>query len=106
MVWRAMPGGRRGDAGAKKEALAQQVQLGAPVGILGYRDGEPAAWCSVAPRPTYRDLGGAPDVAGLADRVWSVVCFFVARPSRGEGLGAPSHRGGGSPRPGQGRQCH
>ena len=83
----AMPGSRRGDAGAKKEALAQRVQSGAPVGILGYRDGEPAAWCSVAPRPTYRDLGGAPDVAGLADRVWSVVCFFVARP-------------------GQGRQCH
>ena len=92
MVWRAMPGSRRGDAGAKKEALAQRVQSGAPVGILGYRDGEPAAWCSVAPRPTYCDLGGAPDVAGLADRVWSVVCFFVARSSRGEGRGTVSSR--------------
>ena len=77
---------RRGDAGAKKEALTQRVQSGAPVDILGYRDGKPAAWCSVAPRPTYRDLGGAPDTAGMADSVWSVVCFFVARSSRGEGL--------------------
>ena len=86
MLWRAMPGSRRGDAGAKKEALAQRVQSGVPVGILGYRDGEPAAWCSIAPRPTYRDLGGATDAAGMADSVWSVVCFFVARSSRGEGL--------------------
>ena len=92
MVWRAMPGSRRGDAGAKKEALTQRVQSGAPVGILGYRDGKPAAWCSVAPRPTYRDLSGAPDAAGMADSVWSVVCFFVARSSRGEGRGTVSSR--------------
>ncbi len=86
MLWRAMPGSRRRVAGAKKEALAQRVQSGAPVGILGYRDGEPAAWCSIAPRPTYRNLGGAPEAAGTAESVWSVVCFFVARPVRGQGL--------------------
>ena len=85
--------GVAGDAGEQARrrrreegGLTQRVQSGAPVGILGYRDGEPAAWCSVAPRPTYRDLGGAPDAAGMADSVWSVVCFFVARSSRGEGL--------------------
>ena len=25
-----------------------------PIGLLGYSEGEPVAWCSIAPRPTYR----------------------------------------------------
>ena len=45
MVWRAMPpGASRADRDAKKEALRQRVQEGAPIGILGYIDGEAIAW--------------------------------------------------------------
>ena len=45
MVWRAMlPGASRADRDAKKEALRRRVQEGAPAGILGYIDGEAAAW--------------------------------------------------------------
>jgi hypothetical protein len=54
-----------------------------PTGILGYQDGEPIGWCSVAPRPTYRPLGGPPD--GDPEGVWSIVCFFVTRRMRGRG---------------------
>ena len=44
MVWRAMPpGASRANRDAKKEACGS-VQEGAPVGILGYIDGEAAAW--------------------------------------------------------------
>ena len=45
MVWRTMPpGASRADRDAKKEALRRRVQEGAPIGILGYIDGEAVAW--------------------------------------------------------------
>jgi GNAT superfamily N-acetyltransferase len=55
------------------------------VGILGYLRGEPVAWCSIAPRPTYRRLGGPDDFEDNPDAVWSLVCFFVKRELRGRG---------------------
>ena len=54
-----------------------------PIGILGYLGGEPVAWCSIAPRSTYRRLvrNDSPD-----EGVWSIVCFFVLRSLRGHGI--------------------
>lgn len=37
------------------------------------------AWCSVAPRPTLRPLGGPEADKRDEDSVWSLVCFFVTR---------------------------
>ena len=48
----------RSDSQAKKNALHEIVDSGTPVGILGYLDDEPVAWCSIAPRDSYRKLGG------------------------------------------------
>ena len=87
MVWRPIPkGASRADSQAKKASLRQRVHDGAPVGILGYVDGEPMAWCSIAPRTTYRDLKGKDDPAEEPDSVWSLVCFFVPRRLRGRGI--------------------
>lgn len=64
--------------------MAARVDAGTPIGMLGYLDGTPVAWCSIAPRETYARLGGdeyPPDVA-----VWSVVCFFIQRRLRRRGL--------------------
>ena len=84
MVWRAMPGrASRTNRQAKKEALRGVVRQGTPIGILGYLDGEPVAWCSVAPRDSYRNLGGPADAPGT---IWSIVCFFVTRRLRGKGV--------------------
>ena len=83
MVWRSMPGASRGDRHAKKEALRSVVRQGTPIGILGYLYGEPVAWCSVAPRDSYRNLGGPTDGPGS---VWSIACFFVSRRLRGKGM--------------------
>ena len=84
MAWRPLPkGASRSDRSAKKEALQATVRRGTPVGILGYLDGEPAAWCSIAPRDSYRDLGGR---AGGRGSVWSIACFFVPRRLRGKGM--------------------
>ena len=85
MVWRSMPSGTRGERGAKKAALEQRVREGVPVGILGYLDGEPVAWCSIAPRETYRDGLYRPS-GDEPDGVWSLACFFVPRRLRGLGM--------------------
>ena len=84
MVWRAMPKGTsRADRDAKKEALRLRVQEGTAIGILGYRDGEAVGWCSIAPRESYRQLCGPADAPGS---VCSIVCFFVPRRFRGQGM--------------------
>ena len=74
-------------------ALAGQVSTGEPVGVLAYdadegcdRD-EPVGWCSIAPRESYAAVLASrviPQVPG--ERVWSVVCFFIAPRARHRGL--------------------
>lgn len=68
-------------------ALADLVCGGTPVGVLAYLDGEPVGWCSVAPRDAYGALQRFRALPRLDDQpVWSVVCFFVDRRVRREGL--------------------
>jgi GNAT superfamily N-acetyltransferase len=76
--------GRYPTKAEKKESMNRRVLDGVPVGILAYHGEEPVAWCSIAPRETYRALGGdetKPDV-------WSLLCFFVRRSHRGRNLSA------------------
>ncbi len=82
MVWRATADEARG---SRKRAIKRRVDAGTPIGILAYQEEEPSAWCSIAPRASYSDLGGP----GEADdpKVWSIVCLFVKRDLRGQGIG-------------------
>jgi GNAT superfamily N-acetyltransferase len=66
--------------------MAGIVQRGVPIGLLGYLDGAPVAWCSIAPRHTYRDMGGPQDAMDGREQVWSLACLFVRRDLRGRGL--------------------
>jgi GNAT superfamily N-acetyltransferase len=78
---------RRRDSAGRRQALRALVTRQIPVGILAYRDGEPVGWCSVAPRETYALLESSTTLKRLDDQpVWSVVCFFVRREARGQGL--------------------
>jgi len=90
-------------------ALEGLVHQGIPIGVLAYTDAKPIAWCSIAPRETYAALEryrALPRIDGAP--VWSVVCFFVDRQFRQQGLtlgllraavayarssGGPDHRG-------------
>lgn len=84
MVWRATPGeAKHTDGASRKAAIAKRIAAGTIVGLLGYVDEEPVAWCSVAPRSTYRRLidDGSPD-----EGVWSIACFFVVRRLRGQNI--------------------
>lgn len=84
MVWRA--GAKTTKGPDRKAAIQQYVGDDVPIGLLGYSEGEPVAWCSIAPRPTYRDLGGPNDAVERPEQVWSLVCFFIRRELRGQGL--------------------
>lgn len=84
MAWRSAPEEiKHSDSARRKAALAARVEQGVPIGLLGYIEEQPVAWCSVAPRSTYRRLvsNGTPD-----EGVWSIVCFFVLKQYRGAGL--------------------
>ncbi|NMO21935.1 GNAT family N-acetyltransferase [Pyxidicoccus fallax] len=88
MAWRATPEEvKQPDRASRKAQMEQRVRAGTPVGILGYLDGEPVAWCSIAPRETYRKGLGGMDAPGDAPgSVWSLACLFISRPVRGQGV--------------------
>ena len=87
MVWRSMPDVTdRSDRRAKKTALEQRIREGVPVGILGYVDGDPVAWCSIAPRETYRAGLHHSKSVDEPGSVWSLACFFVPRRLRRRGV--------------------
>ncbi|MGB0085171.1 MAG: GNAT family N-acetyltransferase [Rhodomicrobiaceae bacterium] len=87
MVWRATPAeAKHSDGRSRKAALHSRVANGVPVGILGYHEETPVAWCSIAPRSSYRRLGGPEDFADDPHAVWSLVCFFIKRAFRGQRL--------------------
>jgi len=74
-------------------ALAGRVAAGEPVGVLAYDGDEagqgegPVGWCSVAPRESYAAILASRVIPQLpGERVWSVVCFFVAPRARRRGL--------------------
>ena len=87
MAWRPLPGDRTKASNAvRKRAMQRLVSAGMPVGILAYEGKQPVAWCSIAPRATYRPLGGTV-YAGVAEEdVWSLVCFFIPRSLRQQGV--------------------
>jgi GNAT superfamily N-acetyltransferase len=70
-----------------RAAMKQLVDAGEVPGILAYAGGEPVGWCSVAPREKFGSLNRSPVLKPLDDTpVWSIVCFFVARSQRQQGM--------------------
>jgi GNAT superfamily N-acetyltransferase len=77
-----------GQAGAdNKRQLCELVDNGIVPGLIGYVDGAPAGWISLGPREDYAKLARSPIMKPVDDRdVWSVVCTFVAKSFRGQGV--------------------
>lgn len=87
MVWRLRGAeARAADRAARKAGLRARVAAGEPAGLLAYVGGAPVAWCSVAPRACFHNLGGPDDHRDEPAAVWSLTCFFVAPAHRGRGL--------------------
>lgn len=70
-----------------KKALKKIVDAGEVPGIIAYANGQPVAWCSLAPRENYPVLERSRTLKRVDEEpVWSVVCFFVAKPFRRKGI--------------------
>jgi GNAT superfamily N-acetyltransferase len=70
-----------------RKAMKRIVDSGEVPGIIAYTSNQAVAWCSVASREAYSALERSRVLKRVDDKpVWSVVCFFVAKPFRGKGI--------------------
>lgn len=87
MAWRDIDTDRASASNAdRKRNMKNRVMKNTPVGLVGYDEGEPVAWVSIAPKATFRNGLGGPDPE-QGETVWSLVCMFIKRSHRGRGLG-------------------
>jgi GNAT superfamily N-acetyltransferase len=75
-------------AGAgNKEELCSLVDSGVVPGLVGYVDHQPAGWISLGPREDYAKLRRSRIMKPVDDaEVWSIVCTYVAKAYRGQGI--------------------
>jgi GNAT superfamily N-acetyltransferase len=72
---------------ANRRAMNRIVAAGEIPGILAYLNSKPIGWCAVAPREKYLRLQRSRVLAPVdGEKVWSIVCLFVARPFRRRGI--------------------
>ncbi len=77
-----------------RRAMKRIVESGEVPGILAFRDGRAVGWCSIAPRECYASLERSRVMKRLDDEpVWSIVCLYVPRVNRGQGLAGALVRG-------------
>jgi GNAT superfamily N-acetyltransferase len=86
--WRlAKPEWKRGQGDVNRRRQERYVKAGNVAGLLAYAAEEPVGWVAIEPRASYPRLARSRTLAPVDDRpVWSITCFFVARPHRGKGL--------------------
>lgn len=70
-----------------RQSMYDIVHGGEIPGILAYEDGEPAGWCSIAPREQFASLNRSRILKPLDELpVWSLVCLFIGKAFRGQNL--------------------
>jgi predicted GNAT family acetyltransferase len=85
MAWRQTAAElKASDPANRKRQIMARIAKRVPVGLIAYDGKTPIAWVSIAPRDTYRPLGGPEAEKGEA--IWSIACFFVPRKLRGQGI--------------------
>ncbi len=87
-VWRAKVVGMNDGTPAerqvvRRQAMAREVEAGAMAGLIAYAVGTPVGWISCGPKESFARLDAPPSAPG---EVWSVVCFYVPRTRRGQGI--------------------
>jgi GNAT superfamily N-acetyltransferase len=88
-MWWRLPRAKwtQGKGDGNKRAVRKLVNNGDVPGLLAYADGQPIGWCAIAPRADYPRLATSRTLKPVDDQpVWSVACFFVARPFRRRGV--------------------
>ncbi len=73
-----------------RKALKALTEGGSTPGLIAYAGGLPVGWISVGKREEFVLLAQSKVLAPVDDQpVWSIVCFFVARSHRKQGLMLP-----------------
>jgi len=83
------PGAPPGHTAAhvSRQALKALVDAGKFTGLVGYRGKLPVGWISFGPREDFAKLQRSPVMKPVdAEPVWSVICFVVPAPCRGQGV--------------------
>ena len=95
MFWRLNRADFKNLKGAGTKAILKTMTENNDVaGVLAYVEGKPAGWCSVSPRHEYAALENSRILKRVNDiPVWSIVCFFVAKPFRHQGIMAELLKG-------------
>jgi GNAT superfamily N-acetyltransferase len=88
-MWWRLPGkelnARKGEG--NRRAMQQIVESGEVPGLLAYDDGQPVGWCAVAPRESFPRFERSVLLKRIDQQpVWSIVCFYVARSHRRQGV--------------------
>lgn len=87
MYWRREGAWKSGNGDANREKMHALVNGGVTTGLLAYAGGEAVGWVSVAPRGDYSALARSRVLAPVDEQpVWSIVCFFIRRGWRGQGV--------------------
>jgi GNAT superfamily N-acetyltransferase len=88
MWWRSTHAEYAADKGDRnRQRMRRLVESGVVPGIIAYSNGVPVGWCALAPRSEFVRLEYSRILSPIDDRpVWSIVCFFVAKPFRERGL--------------------
>lgn len=72
-----------------RTSMKKIVESGCVPGILAYHEGQAIGWCAVAPREEFRRLDSSRILKPVDESpVWSIVCWFVAKPFRRKGVSA------------------
>jgi GNAT superfamily N-acetyltransferase len=70
-----------------KQMMKNLIKSDEIPGIIALHNNRPAGWCSVAPREQFPALERSRILKRVDEKpVWSVVCFFIAKPYRKIGL--------------------
>jgi len=88
MSWRLHRSQYEEQKGARNKAAFRKIVADGPSpGVLAYSGAEPVGWCAVAPREVNARLENSRVLTRVDNQpVWSVTCFFVAKPFRRGGV--------------------
>lgn len=74
-------------AEANRASLKALVDAGRSPGLIAYHGKVPVGWVSLAPRDEFAKLKRSPVMKPVDDKpVWSIICFVVPSPYRGQGV--------------------
>ncbi len=88
MFWRLPRADNKTLKNEQRKALLRSMTLENRIpGVLAYAGDRAVGWCSIGPRQDFAALETSRILKRVDDQpVWSVVCFYAARPYRRSGL--------------------